>query len=436
MPKQDTNDEFVIDFKFTGMIRNREDCVLRIGIIGNNERGQTIQQLQCQSIDIYVYDSEPTLCVPVGTTPAEIERCDIIFNCIATSIDYNSYYHMDNLLHSSTLIQNPYQIIYASAPIGFASSNGCGFMPECILDSKGERNVKNVLYWVFGLPDSIEREECKNRLKTLITICHVEGSIQSSAIYWLSASEAELLHISRHAIRMAYNEMYQSLLDLALVKGISFDNVKQILDMDPSLYNTSIPINDMHLLYGQFQKAGVESHYVESIVAREKESIQIAEPTTKKISLVIASKNDKLTEDVCRNLIKKDNLVILFSPTTTMLLDEHGNILSNVISKTGSFSHKQFFPHLDYIWDFSKMDTCNTYHTSAYTSRCATMIETMNKLELVKRHNCSLTFLSDHDENDELISAFINEYPQYKNKVEITNVFFDKSERSEYVFKA
>jgi hypothetical protein len=64
------------------------------------------------------------------------------------------------------------------------------------------------------------------------------------------------------------------------------------------------------------------------------------------------------------------------------------------------------------------------------------MIETMNKLELVKIHNCSLTFLSDHDENDELIQAFIREYPHYKDKVEITNVFFDKSERSEYVFKA
>lgn len=436
MTKKDTNDEFVIDFKFTGMIRNREDCVLRIGIIGNNERGQTIQQLQCQSIDMYVYDPDPALCIPVGTTTAEIERCDLIFNCIETSIDYNSYYHMDNLLHSSILVHNPYQIIYASTPIGFSSSNGYGFMPECILDNKGERNVKNVLYWVFGLPASIEKEECKNRLKTLITICHVEGSIQSSAMYWLSASESELLHISRHAIRMAHTEMYQTLLDVAMIKGISFDNVKPLLDMDPSLYTSAVSINDMHLLYGQFQKAGVDSHYIESIIAREKQSIQIANPITKKISLVIASKNDKLTEDVCRNLIKKDNFVILFSPTTTMLLDEHGNIITNVLSKTGSFSHKQFFPHLDYIWDFSKMDTCDTCDSSAYTSRCERMIETMNKLELVKIHNCSLTFLSDHDENDELIHAFIREYPHYKNKVEITNVFFDKSERSEYVFKA
>ena len=429
-------DDFVIDFKFSGMIRNREDCVLRIGIIGNNEHGKVIQQLQCNSIDIYVYDNDPALCMPLETTLVDIERCDLIFNCISTSIGYNSYYDMENLLQSSTLINNPYQIIYASTPIGFADSNGYGFMPECMIDNKGERNVKNAQYWVFGLPIS-NTEECKQRLKTLITICHVEGAIQSSIIYWLTAAEAELLHVSRHAIRISYLEMYHSLSDLAMIKGITFDNVKQILDMDPSSY-TTVPINDIHLLYGQFQKAGVDSHYVESIISqneeRERHSIQPVQ-SPKKISLVISSKNDKLTEDVCRNLIKKDNIVILFSPTTTLLIDEQGNILQNVLSKMGSFSHKQFFPHLDYIWDFSKMDACDTCNTTSYTIRSTAMIETMNKLELVKQHNCSLTFLSDHDEIDTLVQAFIEEYPQYKNKVEIINVLFDRNERSDYVFR-
>ena len=30
------SDDFIVDFRFTGMMRNREDCVLKIGIIGNN----------------------------------------------------------------------------------------------------------------------------------------------------------------------------------------------------------------------------------------------------------------------------------------------------------------------------------------------------------------------------------------------------------------
>jgi hypothetical protein len=428
------NDDFVIQFKFTGIMRNREDCVLKVGIIGNNQRGRAIQQLQCSSIDIYLYDNDPELCFPVGTVIADLEQCDLIFNCISTSIDYHSYFHMDNLLHATTLLHHPYQIIYASTPIGFADSNGCGFMPECIMNSDGEYNVKNVNYWVFGLPAS-NTEECKQRLQTLITICHVEGATQSSVVYWLTATEAELLNVSRQAVRMSYIEMYQSLSDLAMVKGIAFNNVKLLLDMDPTAYPTSVPTNDMHLLYGQFQKAGIESHYIESIVEREKKPIHVAMPTTKKISLVIPSTNDKLTEDVCRNLVKKDNLVILFAPTTTLLLDDDGNILQNVISKTGTFLTKQFFPRLDYIWDFSKMDTCKTCNTSLYSVRSAAMIETMNKLELVKQHNCSLTFISDHDENDVLIQSFVAEYPQYKNTVEIIHILFDKSERSEYVLR-
>ena len=109
---------------------------------------------------------------------------------------------MDNLLHTTTLIHHPYQIIYGSTPIGFSDLNGYGFMPECIINKKGEYHVKNANYWVFGLPVK-NKEECKKRLSTLITICHVEGSIQSSMIYWLTAAEAELLHISRHAIHMS-----------------------------------------------------------------------------------------------------------------------------------------------------------------------------------------------------------------------------------------
>jgi hypothetical protein len=152
--------------------------------------------------------------------------------------------------------------------------------------------------------------------------------------------------------------------------------------------------------------------------------------------LVIPSESDKLTEVVCRNLVKKDNLVILFSPSTTLLLDEDGNVLQHVIAKTGTFLTKQFFPHLDYIWDFTKMDVCKACNTSSYTACSEAMIETMNKLELVKQHHCSLTFLSDHDESNPLIQTFTTEYPQYKEKVEILHVFFDKNERSNYLFKS
>lgn len=432
--KMQQHNDFVIHFSFTGMMRNREDCVLKVGIIGNNERGRAIQQLQCPSIDMYLYDHNADACVPLGTTLEEIEQCDLIFNCISTSVDYHSYYHIDQLLQAATLVQHPYQIMYGSTPIGFADLHGYGCMPECIMDRKGEYHVKDIIYWVFGLPDK-NKEEYQKRLNTLITICHVEGSIQSSTVYWLRAAEAELLHISRHAAHVSYVEMCQSLSELAMVKEISFEHVKPLLDMDPIIYQIPTSVQDMHLLYGQFQKAGIESPYLESILVREKKPIHVAVPTTKKISLVIASASDTLTEVVCRNLVKKDNLVILFSSTPTLLLDEDGNVLQHVISKTGTFLTKQFFPRLDYIWDFTKMDACKACNPISYTACSEAMIETIHKLELVKQHKCPLTFLSDHDENNQLIQSFTTEYPQYKHMVEIIHVLFDKSERSEYLFK-
>ena len=428
------NDDFVIQFRFTGMMRSREDCVLKVGILGNNERGRAIQQLQCPSIDIYLYDNNPECCIPPNTTLEEIEQCDVVFNCISTSIDYHAYYHMGHLLQTTTLIHHPCQIIYGSIPIGFADLHGYGYMPECIMNRKGEYDVKNTNDWIFGLPTT-NKDEYKKRLTTLITICHVEGSIQNSTVHWLTTAEAELLHISRHAVHMSYLEMCQSLADIALVKEITFEHVKPFLDREPINYQIPLSIHDMHLLHGQFQKAGMESRTLESVLTRETTPIQVLTPTTKKISLVIASASDKLTEVVCRNLVKKDNLVILFAPSTTLLLDEDGNVLQHVISKTGTFLTKQFFPRLDYIWDFTKMDVCKACNTSSYRACSEAMIETMNKLELVKQHHCSLTFLSDHDESNQLIQSFTTEYPQYKKLVEIVHVFFDKSERSEYVLR-
>jgi hypothetical protein len=183
------------------------------------------------------------------------------------------------------------------------------------------------------------------------------------------------------------------------------------------------------------QAAHINSHYFQAGQLYKTVDRMSSFPTDKKISLVIASKNDKMTEDVCRNLIRKDNLVILFSTTPTMILDTDGNVLPHVLPKTGSFRQKQFFPKLDYIWDFSKMDVDECDNTP-YTSCSNILIETMNKLELVQKHNCSLTFLSDHDKHDELITAFIKEYPEHRDRVEIIHVLFDKSERSEYLLRA
>ena len=43
------------------MLRNREDCILRIGILGNSAIGNNlienvVQQFQCSSVDIIIYD--------------------------------------------------------------------------------------------------------------------------------------------------------------------------------------------------------------------------------------------------------------------------------------------------------------------------------------------------------------------------------------------
>ena len=413
------------------MLRNREDCILRIGIIGNGDHGKAIQQLQCPSIDFLVYDSNPELCVPLETMVEEMEQCDLIFHCLPVPMDHNACSYTTTLSDSILSLKNPYQIIYASTPIGFSESMGCCYMPEWITDTWEDEFTTP--HWIIGLPSLEHAEECKKRITTLLTTCHTEGSISYSAIHWLTSTEAEFLAIAKNAFLTADTGITHELYDIAATKGIQQERVKTIIRLDPLLrtfFSDSFPKE----MYGVYQQAAqIDSHYFQAgQLYKSVDNIPLL-TTDKKISLVITSKNDKMTEDVCRNLIRKDTLVILFSNTPTMILDIDGNVLPHVLSKTGSFCQKQFFPKLDYIWDFSKMDADDK---TTYTAYSRSLIETMNKLELVRLHNCSLTFLSDHDTHDELITTFIKEYPEHQNRVEVIHVLFDKSERSDYVLQA
>ena len=413
------------------MLRNREDCILRIGIIGNGDRGKAIQQLQCSSIDFLVYDSNPELCVPLETTVEEMEQCDLIFHCLPVPMNHNACCHTTTLSDSILSLKNPYQIVYASTPIGFSESMGCCYMPEWITDTWEDEFTTP--HWIIGLSSLEHAEECKKRITTLLTTCHTEGSISYSAIHWITSTEAEFLAIAKNAFLTADTGITHELYDIAATKGIQQERVKTIIRLDPLLrtfFSDFFP-KEMYGVY--HQAAHIDSHYFQAgQLYKSVDNIPLL-TTDKKISLVITSKNDKMTEDVCRNLIRKDNLVILFSNTPTMILDADGNVLPHVLSKTGSFCQKQFFPKLDYIWDFSKMDADDA---NTYTAYSSSLIETMNKLELVRLHNCSLTFLSDHDTHDELIHTFIKEYPEHRNRVEIIHVLFDKSERSDYVLQA
>ena len=414
------------------MLRNREDCILRIGIIGNGTRGKAIQQLQCPSIDVIIYDSHPELCAPLETTIEEIEHCDLIFQCLPVPMNYNACSHTTTLSDSILSLKNPYQIVYAFTPIGFSDSMGCCFMPECIIEPTWEDEFTPP-HWIIGLPSSEHAEECKKRITTLLTTCHTEGSISYSAIHWITSTEAEFLAIAKKAFLTADTGISHELYDIAATKGIQQERVKTMIRLDPLLrtfFSDSFP-KEMHSVY--HQAAHIDSHHFQAGQLYKMADQMSSFHTDKKISLVIASKNDKMTEDVCRNLIRKDNLVILFSTTPTMILDTDGNVLPHVLPKTGSFRQKQFFPKLDYIWDFSKMDVDDE---TSYTAYSNALIEMMNKLELVQKHNCSLTFLSDHDKHDELITAFIKQYPEHRDRVEVIHILFDKSERSEYLLRA
>lgn len=390
------------------MLRNREDCILRVGIVGTSEN--VIQQLQSASVDIMIYDRNPEMCRPSDTTMEMIEMCDLIFYCLPTVMNHHTSCDTTILSEFISIISNPYKIICSTVPIHYSQSMGCNIM---ISPTKEQ--------WLVGMLESSVTEECKKRIITLREICYKEGIVLDDKIQWASTTEVEASIVYHTILSKTMNEISYKMDEFLINKNMNCTTVKNLCMFLPNIEY------DIHNAYQQVQTSDMIFPMLQHII---KERDPITEE--KKISLVIGLRNHKITEDVCRNLVRKDNIVILFSDTPTLLLDIDGNIMKDVLSKTGSFRHKQFFPKLDYIWDFSKMD----YSTpTTYTDRINSFTETINKLELVRTHNCYLTFLSDCDEYDEfgLISTFISEYPEYEGKVDSINVLFDKSDMKDYV---
>ena len=72
---------------------------MKIGIIGNGFVGKATSLLECSDVNIIVYDINPKLCNPIGTTLNDIVLCELIFISVPTPMNKDGSCHLD-ILHS------------------------------------------------------------------------------------------------------------------------------------------------------------------------------------------------------------------------------------------------------------------------------------------------------------------------------------------------
>ena len=104
---------------------------MRIGIIGNGFVGKATKILECDKIQLMVYDIIPELCFPVGTTLRDICKCDLIFISVPTPMNKNGSCYLKilesviNDISTLTNLNESLVIIRSTVPPGTSKKLNC-----------------------------------------------------------------------------------------------------------------------------------------------------------------------------------------------------------------------------------------------------------------------------------------------------------------------
>jgi UDP-glucuronate decarboxylase len=396
---------------------------IKIGIVGNGFVGKATKLLKCNRVQVFVYDIRPEACEPLGTQLEDLEMCDLVFYCLPTPIGHNSSCYTKILEDALPKLSNPFKVIRSTVPIGFSESMECFFMPEFLTEANWKNDFITSTHWVFGLQqkNSHLNDEFKNRITRLFDASKDEGSIESSKVYFTTNSEAEFLKLTKNCFLAAkvgiMNELYQ----LAQIKGVNYETIKELLKMDSRIGVTHLNVpginnlfgyggtcfpKDTHSLYSQFQAAGLPSYYFQTSLIRNEyvdrpqrewavDYWRTTIPTDKTISLVTGGAGF-LGTNLCTRLLDMGHIVICLDNFQTGKESNISKLISNpnFLVKKADVCNKQFFPKLNYIWHLACPASPPKYQADGYKTLQTGLIGTMNMLELAKTHNCPLLFTS------------------------------------------
>ena len=220
---------------------------MNIGIIGNGFVGKATYLLKCQDINIKVYDINPKLCNPLGTTLTDLKDCEFIFISVPTPMnkDGSCYLNIVNdiITNLKVLEFKNFIILRSTVPIGTCDSLNCYFMPEFLTEKNFEYDFINNKDWIFGLTGDIKDKEFKLNINKLFDLAFLYNKIKYNNIHFITTKEAEMVKLFKNcflANKVSFcNEMHQ----FCQIKNINYDNVIKIVGNDDRILHshTKIP---------------------------------------------------------------------------------------------------------------------------------------------------------------------------------------------------
>lgn len=401
---------------------------IKLGIVGGGFVGTAAKLLECEKINIVLYDIDPNKCYPKNTKIDDLHNCDIIFICVPTPMNIDSSCYLgivENVIKQlKEIVSSSTTIIVRSTVLpNTCDKLGVNFMPEFLTEKNWEKDFYDTHHWIVGLLE--DNEDVKNKIKLLFDLAYEYDKIKYNSVTFVKNNEAELLKYCRNtylAMKVSYcNEIEE----YCRIKSIDYNIIKKLLPLDPRITPNHMKVpgpdgkrgfggtcfpKDIHAMLYDMKKDGMKSYILKSVIERnEKVDRPLLDWMVNKGRTVVSSINDKKTvlvtggagfigSHLCKYLLENNNKVICIDSLISGSIDNIQPFMSN---KNFTFIKQDIIDTLflnidriDQIYHLACQTSSKLYQKDPIHTTKTCFIGTLNMLEIAKKYNARLLLTS------------------------------------------
>ena len=262
---------------------------MKIGIIGNGFVGKATNILENKNVNLVIYDIDPNLCVPVGTTLKDICNTDIVFISVPTPMNSDGSCHIgilesvvNNIKEICDLNKNLI-VIRSTVPPGTSDHLNCYFMPEFLTEKNFVYDFINNEHWIFGLKHTEQDILFKEKITQLFNYSFESNKIKFNNLHFVSNKEAEMIKLFRNNYLSVKVGFCNEIAEFCEKKEISYENVRKLAVLDKRIgdSHSKVPGHDGRKGFGgtcfpkdtnnlkcEMKKIGMKSYIIENVVDR------------------------------------------------------------------------------------------------------------------------------------------------------------------------
>ena len=139
---------------------------MKIGIVGGGFVGSATSLLECDDIEVLIYDLDKTRCKPSDIKITDLISCNLVFVCVPTptysdgscntSIVFSAIASLKEIGVNNIVLRS-------TVPPGTSDKLDVLFMPEFLTEANWRSDFYNCSSWVFGIRSNEDRELFEKR---------------------------------------------------------------------------------------------------------------------------------------------------------------------------------------------------------------------------------------------------------------------------------